>query len=122
MTSITSSTVILEYAREVVSGNPDASQWAMEAIDKFVRDDAEIAWSIIVKLIAGAENDRVLAFVAAGPLEELLVAHGLHVMSHVEKLAKSDDKFRRALTGVWISTPPEIAKRIETLVAGAPRL
>src|SRR5436189_3954170 len=85
----------LEYARGVVSGNRDASQWAMEAIDKFVRDDPEIAWSIIVKLIAGAENDRVLAFVAAGPLEELLVAHGLHVMSHVENLAKSDDKFRR---------------------------
>jgi len=30
----------LDYAREVVSGNRDASQWAMEAIDKFVRDDA----------------------------------------------------------------------------------
>jgi hypothetical protein len=112
----------LEFAYKVVSGDRNAPQWAMEAVDELVRDNPDTAWSIIVKLIAGATDDRVLAFVAAGPLEDLLQTHGPRVMNYVEELAKSDRKFRRALTAVWISSPSDIAQKIETLVAGEPRL
>jgi hypothetical protein len=112
----------LEFADKVVNGDCDASQWAMEAVDELVRNNPDSAWSIIVKVIAGAEDDRVLAFVAAGPLENLLETHGTRVMKYVEELAKSDRKFRRALTGVWLSSPSDMARKIETLVRGEPRL
>jgi len=112
----------LEFADRVVSGDREVSQWAMEAVAELVRDDPDVAWSVITEIIARAKNDRILGFVAAGPLEELLVNHGHRVMPDVEGLARSDQKFRRALTGVWISGPSDIAKKIEILVEGEPRL
>jgi hypothetical protein len=112
----------LRFADEVVAGNKDAPQWAMEALDRLVRDAPDVAWATMIELVARASNARVLAFVAAGPLEDLLRTHGSQLIGDVERLAGSDAKFRRALTGVWISTPSDVAERIQKLVAGEPPL
>jgi hypothetical protein len=51
-------------------------------------------------LIADASDEKSLAYVAAGPLEDLLHKHGDVVIDRVELHARTDPKFRLALTGV----------------------
>ena len=62
----------------------------------------EEAWSVLLELIhAAPEDDRVLGFLAAGPLEEWLGRYGDRVIDWVERQAAEDHRFRRVLTGVW---------------------
>jgi hypothetical protein len=51
-------------------------------------------------LIADASDEKSLAYAAAGPLEDLLHKHGDVVIDRVELHARTDPKFRLALTGV----------------------
>jgi hypothetical protein len=47
----------------------------------------------------------VLAYIAAGPLEDLLKLHGLHVIARVEQESKTDVRLQLALSGVWGIVP-----------------
>ena len=69
-------------------------------------------------------DDDILAFVAAEPLENLLVHHPRAFIDRVEALARQDAHFRRALSGVWgfNSMPAEVRKRIDDLLGDEPRL
>jgi tetratricopeptide (TPR) repeat protein len=59
-------------------------------------------WDLILELIAEApENDQVLQFIAAGPLESFLGRFDATVINRVETEAARDPKFRRVLSGVW---------------------
>jgi Family of unknown function (DUF6869) len=75
--------------------------WAFERLSDLVRDDPEDAWKVIemIRRLDGA--DRVLANLGAGPLENLLVAHGDEFIDRIECLAKSDEQFRKLLGIVW---------------------
>jgi hypothetical protein len=45
---------------------------AFEAVNRLVREQPESAWVLIQRLVELSPNDRALASVAAGPLEDLL--------------------------------------------------
>ena len=84
-----------------------------------VRRDPEAGWVLILELIAAAENDELLANVAAGPLEDLLVHDAEKFIERIELEARRDQKFRRCLTGVWglsNSIRERIAKYTSTVV------
>ena len=66
-----------------------------------VKRDPEGAWDILLELIRRADGDRALAYIAAGPLENVLVAHGERYFPRVETETGRNAKFRRALVGVW---------------------
>ena len=59
---------------------------------------------------------------AAGPLEDLLEAHGPLVISHLEKIAKIDPKFRLMLSGTWgrDRVEPEVWSRLKAAVTPGP--
>jgi hypothetical protein len=82
-------------------------QPANRAVHDLVRDEPEEAWKVLLALIEHAPDDAALAYVAAGPLEELLVAYGTRVIERVETMARRDRRFRDALEGVWQSTIPD---------------
>ncbi len=46
---------------------------------------------------------RLLAVLAAGPLEDLLTHNGDAVIDQVDLLARRDPPFRRLLNGVWFN-------------------
>lgn len=75
--------------------------WAWEQVQRYVRDDPAYAWSLTLQLIAAAPTPEALSYVAAGPLEDLLYARGEIFIDEVERLARQDPKFRRALRSVW---------------------
>jgi hypothetical protein len=83
--------------------NADAAEWMFVWIVEMLQKYPDEAWPVLLSLIAVARDDRELAGVAAGPLEEVLVAHGARLIDRVEVHAARDAKFRRALSGVWRS-------------------
>jgi hypothetical protein len=88
---------------------------AWEIVHETVADDAEAGWDLVVKLVEAAPDDKILAAVAAGPLEDLIGNWSVTVIDRVETQARRDPKFRRCLTGVWLPSQvrPEFADRIK---------
>jgi hypothetical protein len=87
---------VAEWASE-----PPVFGWATDLLFDEIRNAPEAAWDLILKLIGSAPDDGPLGWVAAGPLEDLLCQWGPTFIDRVEALARSDDRFRRSLTGVW---------------------
>jgi hypothetical protein len=75
--------------------------WSWERVDELLRADPDNGWALTLKLLAAASDDAALAYVAAGPLEDLLNWHGVAVIDRVEAHARKDARFRLALTRVW---------------------
>jgi hypothetical protein len=64
-----------------------------------------------------ADDPEMMACLAAGPLEDLLVEHGEKFISEVEELALANHKFKELLTGVWRNRIScEVWKRIRKAV------
>jgi tetratricopeptide (TPR) repeat protein len=70
--------------------------WAWQHLQNYIRSDPRRAWEITLKLIAAA-NERALAYVAAGPLEDLLYSRAEVFVDDVERLARTDPKFLATL-------------------------
>lgn len=68
------------------------------------RGDMETRWSIILeilRLIKPVASNPLFQSLAAGPLEDLLSAHGAPLIERVEILARRDPTFRLLLGGAW---------------------
>jgi len=72
-----------------------------EEIRQLVEIDPDEAWKLICILVNKAPSDDLLAFIAAGPLEDLLHKHGLTVIDRVEEESRKNGRMRLALSGVW---------------------
>jgi hypothetical protein len=91
---------------------------ACEAVDDLVRSDPEAGWTLALELIDAAPDDRILARVAAGPLEDLLVKWRDQLVDRADVQARRDPKFRRCVTGVWGLSAPvrdRLAKYTSTI-------
>jgi len=76
--------------------------WAHEAMHDLIKGDPEKALRTIENIAHRAEGDiDLLGTLAAGPLEDLLAAHGQRIIADVEAAAKRDPVIRRCLAGVW---------------------
>jgi hypothetical protein len=76
--------------------------WAFEKVNELVSRDANDGWQITRILVNDASSDEALAYVAAGPLEDLLKKHGPAVIGWVEEESRLNDRLRLALSGVWL--------------------
>jgi len=93
--------------------------WAWEKVAETVNHSPEEGWPFILALVEAAPNDLILANVAAGPLEDLIVQYSEQFIGRIEVMARQDTKFRKALTGVWCEgdIPNEIYQRIQHYAA-----
>lgn len=94
------------------------SYWAFSRLDELVRSDPEVAWNVIGVIYQLDSTDQILANLAAGPVEDLLVYHGDRFIDRVETLAKSDAIFRKLLGAVWQNEIPESVWKRVRAVAG----
>jgi hypothetical protein len=121
--------LLSEYLRHAhdMMGSEDADvsfSPATVQLDDLVTDQPEVAWTLIQELVRRATQDEVLAFIAAGPLEELICRHPYMFIDRVESLARSDPHFRWALSGVWgwSRMPEDVWARLEDMFRGEQRL
>jgi hypothetical protein len=96
----------------------DALSWASQTLYQLVRDNPERAWKVIELLLKLDSSEIVLANVAAGPVEDLLVHHGAKFIDRVEQATVSDPVFKKMLGAVWKNNiPADIWNRVKA-VAG----
>jgi len=87
----------LRYYRE----KNGEDSWILEKADVAFNSNVDEAWEITRAAIEKAISNEELAYVAAGPLENLLHMHGPAVIDRVEQEAAKSEKFALALSGVW---------------------
>lgn len=91
--------------------------WSCDRLAELIVEDPEAAWHII-QTIRREGSDLILSNLAAGPLEDLMVAHGDRFIDRIERLAKHDAQFRKLLGATWQnSIAPTLWERIKA-VAG----
>ena len=75
--------------------------WAFTGFHDVLITDPEHAWLLTLALIERAPDEKSLAYVAAGPLEDILYGRGAQFIDRVETLARQDAKFMQALSHVY---------------------
>ena len=115
------------YATATTRDGTDAGCFdANEELDKLVSGEPERAWPLICEIIRriSPQDEDILAYVAAGPLEDLLARHPHTFIDRVEELAQNDAHFRRTVSGVWgwERIPEDVRTRLDKLVGDDPRL
>jgi len=71
--------------------------WAHDVLDDVAEHDPELAWAVICRVLGDSPTQGVLEVTAAGPLEDLLRAHGAAFIDRVEAVARSSETWRKAL-------------------------
>jgi len=84
--------------------HPDG--WTLSLFDALTRDHPALALAACRAVLDSCESPEDVALVAAGPLEDLILAQGAALIDEIERLAARSPRFAYALTGVW---PPEAA-------------
>jgi hypothetical protein len=80
-------------------------------VSELVSRDADDGWRITCILVNSAPSDEALAYVAAGPLKDLLKKHGSAVIDWIEEESRLNDRLRLALSGVWLQQDDPIWQR-----------
>ena len=74
---------------------------AFDCVGEIVRTTPAAAVGFLVVACAQCQGIAELCVIAAGPLEDLLEAHGAVVIGQLETIAKVDPRFRLMLSGTW---------------------
>jgi hypothetical protein len=79
-----------------------------------INDDPPEAWLVTLALLHSAPDDGVLGSVAAGELEEFVLAHAADFIDRIEDEARANSRFKSALSYLYLwSLSPELFDRIE---------
>ena len=98
----------------------DFDFWAWETVMDMIKTEPAEAWPVILDLVEKAPNDKVLGVVAAGEIEDFIMAYAPDFIDRIEAEASRNPRFKEALAGVWIMRlPPNLFDRIER-AAGVP--
>jgi len=87
--------------------------WAIERFIDAPYEAPEECWAAILEVLNKEPSQKVIGVLAAGPLEDLIEAHGPEYIERIEREAKNNPKFRYLLGGVWESSTSEVWDRIE---------
>lgn len=69
--------------------------------DQLLEDQPDEAWGLIVALVERAPGEEDLAFVAAGPIEDLIRLRGRSFSGRIVAEARANPRFRAALNYTW---------------------
>jgi hypothetical protein len=89
---------------------------AFEEMDRLVRENPQVAWAVTKLAVEQAPTDKVLAYIAAGPLEDLLKRNGPEIIDELERLARTEDHMRFAVCCVWIDQKFPVSSRVHQLI------
>ncbi len=98
---------ITGYADEWIEGwsRPDAEDTADTALERELpTNKPELCWKVILEILGRIDaepSNKLFQVLAAGPLEDLLAAHGDAFIDRVEAEAASNSRFALLLGGVW---------------------
>jgi hypothetical protein len=97
--------IVTGYYEHWLDGSDDKF-WAFDAVSELCHDLTK-GTDITLRLIASAEDDAYLAYVAAGPVEDLIKKFGKAAVALFEAAAQASPRVIDALAGVWIKPSHE---------------
>ncbi len=119
----------LELYRFTYGTSPDpaaaeARQWAYNCIEALRYTDPDLALDVVLLALGMTGEDDEIAFLAAGPMEDLIVDAGEQVIGRVEAEAMRNPGFRRLLSGIWSqgTSGTEVWRRVQRAVQDGPWL
>jgi hypothetical protein len=85
---------------------------------ELTREEPERALALVKEIVRIEEHPLLLSLLAAGLVEDLVVAHGATVIDAMEAEARGNLRFRQVLSGVWVSAvDPAVADRLKRAAA-----
>lgn len=98
----------IKHKEDTFNDDDGDLHWTDEyLIDLMLQNQFSVIWDFIMKVYRKETSQEVLAFLAAGELEDILVAKGYNYIGRVEVLAANDDRFKYLLGGVWKNAMPD---------------
>jgi hypothetical protein len=88
--------------------------WAFDAMSGLLSKQPEEAWQVLLRMLARSSEDRI-GSLAAGPLEDLLSGYGPQLIDRIAAEARTNEKLRQALQGVWISSAEVYPRYLEVM-------
>ncbi|HEX6874146.1 MAG TPA: hypothetical protein VF165_00675, partial [Nocardioidaceae bacterium] len=89
---------------------------AHDYVVELLEGGATGAVDLLQALVDAAPSEDALAHLGAGPVEDLIshYRHGQVVLAEVERHARQDPRFARAVSAVWLGrgVPPEVRRRL----------
>jgi uncharacterized protein DUF6869 len=82
----------------------DKWAWAWDDVEGAVMEPSANTFEMLMALVESAADDDALAYIGAGPLEDLINSHGVQFAGQIEESARRVPKFRTALAHVHLSS------------------
>ena len=101
------------------------TSWATDCAFDIEQDHPSLLFDLVLASIDACETLEDAAYIAAGPVENMVVKHGPRLIGRIEALASVSPKFRYVLSGIWSqsgSVDPEVWERIGRVVAQGGRM
>lgn len=73
----------------------------LEEVNAAVQDANPDVVDLLVALAEAATDDQALAYLGAGPVEDLIRLHGAQYLEAIDHAARTNKSFRTALRCVW---------------------
>lgn len=81
-----------------------------------VDEHPNVAFDLVLEILARDQSRLVMQYLSAGPLEELLGQHGEQLIGRFEEEARRSPNFRKLLGGIWQGAMAEpIWKRLQEI-------
>lgn len=84
-------------------------------MDETVRCDPAQAFELVLALLEAAPSKQSLSYVAAGPLEELIIYHWAEIRDAFYRTVPTNKLLQFALVGVWLDEEDNMAEEIEEI-------
>ncbi|TCP42972.1 DUF6869 domain-containing protein [Rhodovulum marinum] len=97
----------LEFLRATMEADDPAAHplvWTYALFSELAEGAPALAFDAFLACLARCETAEEVAFLAAGPLEDLIAGNGAAVIGRIEAEAAENPRMRFALSGVW---PPD---------------
>lgn len=109
----------VNFNRLAVDANErDPLTGVLDEVDGIIQRDPGEGWKFIEAVRRMDVDAHLLSNLAAGPLEDYLVAHGETEIERVESLAKHDPSLRDLLAQMWKNAmSDEVWRRVQLAAA-----
>lgn len=105
-----------ENARLASTHKPSEDDWANFHVGNLmIHDRRDEAWEILLLAVEIVDDEATLDLIGAGHLEDFVGNHGPQYIDRIEQAARTSERFRRALRGVWAFDSP-VRPRVDAIL------
>ena len=91
--------------------------WTYEASHELIARYPDLAWDFVMAVLKTNPDELTQATLAAGPIEDLLVAHGPYLIGRIEQKVRLEPELREVFRNVWKSKMrPDVWARLQELL------